>query len=285
VKFVGASLVLSLSAIACSRCPPRSLPLTVTPATSAATSVESELEPYLPNGCMHGPHDVRSWKRVDPSSVPTVQHFALNYSPCTWSLALLDGVPLATQHHDLPAELPPTFHAITNRGSPRMVGQARSGLLVGYNHGEWGGALLWCSEDGSVRRELLDDNIVEIVPTTEGFIVLAGLTHLGGDRGRVVELVDEGTGFHVGRMTELGGAPRAAAMEPSGATLVATTRGLVRLTPEFHVHRLIDTDWGMLYPVSIVVDGSATVYVGMRGIVAELKMNTDPPAEAWLFPI
>lgn len=74
-------------------------------------------------------------------------------------------------------------------------------------------------------------------------------------------------------------------MERSGAFLVATTRGLVRLTPEFHVHRFRDTHWGMFYPVSIVVDRTGTAYVGMRGIVAEIKLDTALPTETWLFPL
>jgi hypothetical protein len=107
--------------------------------------------------------------------------------------------------------------------------QGHSGFLVGYDRGEWGGSLLWCTNDGSVKRELLDDNVVAIVPLTDRFLVLAGLSHLGSDRGRVVELLDDAGGFRIGRRTELGSAPSAAVVEPDGAFLIVTMHGLVRL--------------------------------------------------------
>jgi hypothetical protein len=233
---------------------------------------------------MPGKHDVRSWKRVNPETVSLDQQFALNYSPCAWAISFHGGVPTATEHHNPPLDLPPAFQLPDGEGSPRVARQGRAGALVGYNRGEWGGSLLWCSSNGSVRGELLDDNVVAILSAGDRFVVLAGLSHLVGDRGRVVELVDDAAGFHIDRMTELGSATTAAVVEPSGAILIATMRGLLRLTPEFHVHRLRDTDWAMFYPVSIVVDRAAIAYVGMRGIVAEMRLDTDPPTETWLFP-
>jgi hypothetical protein len=131
----------------------------------------------------------------------------------------------------------------------------------------------------------LDDNVVAILPNADRFVVLAGLSHLGLDRGRVFEFIDGADGFGPSRATELGSAPTAAAVEPSGAILIATMHGLMRLTSEFQVHRLRDSHWGMFYPVSIAVDGATTAYVGMRGIVAEIKLDSDPPLETWLFPI
>jgi hypothetical protein len=130
----------------------------------------------------------------------------------------------------------------------------------------------------------LDDNIVDILPIVDRFLVLAGVSHLSIDRGRVVELTDTADGFHPSRMTELGSAPTAAVLQPDGSFLIATMQGLLRLTPEFHVHRIRDTDWGMFYPVSIVVDSASTAYLGMRGIVVEINLNSDPPTETWLFP-
>lgn len=195
-----------------------------------------------------------------------------------------DGVPTATEYRAPPLDLPPQFH-LPDGGdqSPRVAQQGRAGVLLGYNHGEWGGNLLSCSASGSTQRELLDDNIVAILPMDDRFVVLAGLSHLGSDRGRVLELVDDPSGFRPMRTTELGSAPRSAAVERSGAILIATTQGLVRLTPEFHVHRLLDSPWGV--PFSVVLDGSSTAYIGMSGIVAEIKLDSDPPIETWLLPI
>jgi len=196
-----------------------------------------------------------------------------------------DGVPTATERQSPPLDLPAGFHLPDRKDSPpRVARQGQAGVLLGYNHGEWGGSLLWCAPDGTVRSELLNDNVVAILPNADRFVVFAGLSHQGLDQGRVLELVDAADGFHAARTTELGRAPTAAVIEPLGAVLVTTTHGLMRLTPEFHVHRLGDFDWGMFYPTSIVLD-RVTAYVGMRGIVGEIKLDRDPPQATWLFPI
>lgn len=282
VRFVAAGLVLSLAAGACSRSHLLSAPARAAPA--ASSSRELDPAPYLPNGCPPGEHDVGTWRRVDPSTVSYDQQLSLNYSPCTWSLFWRQGVLTAAEHHDAPLPLPSTFHRPEGKGSPRVTRQGRTGVLLGYNKGEWGGGLTWISNDGSIARELLDDNVVAILQIDDRFIVLAGLSHLYADHGRVVEYIDEAGSFRRGRMTELGGAPNAAVIEPTGAILIATTHGLFRLTTEFHVQRLQDSRWGMFYPVSIVMSGPTTVYVGMRGIVGEIKLGAHPPTETWLFP-
>lgn len=275
---------------ACIRCHPGSPSAPPLPTSNVnALSDERESPPYLPEGCIPGTHDVRSWRRLAPAAISFEQESSLNYSGCTWSVSMRDGVPTAGEHVAPALELATTF-PIPERSNwpPRVARQGRAGVLVGYNHGEWGGSLVWFSTDGSPRGELLDDNVVAILPNSNGFLVLAGLSHLGHDGGRALEVMDEVDGFHRSRITELGSAPMAAVIEPTGGALIVTTRGLVRLTPQFHVHRLLESHWRMSYPVSIVIDqarGATTAYVGMRGIVAEINLDRDPPKETWLFPI
>lgn len=289
MRFVAATLAIAPTIVsACARCHDTSLQAVATPVpsqTTPAMALEQDPTPYLPTGCVPAVHDVRSWKRVDPATLSLDQEFSLNYSACTWSVALHDGVPMATEQQVPPLDLPSSFHLPDGeRSRPRVARQGRAGVLLGYNNGEWGGSLLWCSADGSVQGELLDDNVVAILPILDRFVVLAGLSHLGLVRGRVLELLDDANGFQRARTTEFGSAPTAGAVEPSGAILVTTMRGLVRLTPEFHVHWLRDFDWGMFYPASIVIDRT-TAYVGMRGIVGEIKLDSDPPRATWLLPI
>jgi len=245
---------------------------------------EPPAPPYLAEGCWHGEHDVRSWKRVEPTTVTHGQRLALNHSPCTWSVSLQDGVPLATAHTQERPRVPPGLHLVKQLGEPRVVQQARSGVLVGYNRGEWGGALLWYAHDGSLRRRLLDNHVVAILPIADRFVVFVGLSHRGADYGQAIELLDGAAGFEILRRTELGSAPHVAVMQADGTFLIVTTRALLRLTPDFHVHRVIDSEWRMLHPVSLVVDHAGKAHVGMRGIVAEVDLTSVPPTETWLFP-
>jgi hypothetical protein len=158
-------------------------------------------------------------------------------------------------------------------------------VLFGFNKGEWGGALLWYSDAAHFQETLIDDNIVGILPTLNGFLVFAGLSHLGGDRGSATELIYAGDSLHVGRSVELGTAPCAMLVEPGGAILIAATRGLLRLNQDLRIELLIARRWGMFYPVSVTVDESGTAYIGMRGVVAEVRLASQQPTENWLLPV
>jgi len=156
-------------------------------------------------------------------------------------------------------------------------------MLFGFDRGEWGGALLWYADDGTFKRELLDDNIVDLLPVADGFTLFAGLSHLGDDTGRATAVIDANGAYSLGRSVELGSAPRAVVVEDTGAVLIATMTGLVRLGRDFQVQHLLHTRWGMFYPVSLaLVEGTA--YVGMRGIVAEVQLRADTVTETWLVP-
>jgi hypothetical protein len=266
-----------LSAVG-TQAPPR------TPSEQIAPAEANPL-PFLPTGCPPGEHDVRTWKRIAPWDVTTDRHFSLNYSPCTWSVSVRDSKVVATAHEDAEPAVPPGFVLPETWGPPRVIVRGRSGVLFGFDRGEWGGALLWYSDDGGFRQKLLKQNIVGILPTQGGFIAFAGLSHLGMDRGRVIELVDAGGAFRIGRSMELGSAPSAMVREADGAVLVATTRGLLRVNADFRVELLLATRWGMFYPTSLAIDRDGTAYVGMRGIVAEVHLATKPPDETWRSPV
>jgi hypothetical protein len=244
-------------------------------------STASEPLPFLADGCPAGQHDVRRWRRIDPTTVTVDQRYSLNYSPCSWDVSVRDGVAVAQAHHDAQPMVPPGLRFPEHWGAPRIVRRGRSGSLVGFDHGEWGGGLLWYSDGGSFRGELLGENVVELLAVTGGFIVLTGLSHLGSDVGHVTELVDTGTIFRIERSADLGSAPRAVVLEGDGAVLVVTMAGLVRISPSFQVTRLLSSRWGMFYPVSLVLDG-AIAYVGVRGIVVEVQLGADTATETWL---
>jgi len=195
-----------------------------------------------------------------------------------------DGVAVAEAHPDTRPAIPPGLRVPDRWGPPRVIRHGRSGWLVGFNHGEWGGALRWYSDSGSLKSELIDDNAVDLLPVPNGFIAFTGLAHLGSDDGRATEIIDTGTLFRIGRSVDLGSEPRAVVLERDGAVLVVTTVGISRISPSFQVTRLLSTSWGMFYPVSLVQDG-AIAYVGMRGIVAEVDLAADTPKETWLLPV
>jgi len=240
--------------------------------------------PFLADSCPPVTPGLRDWKRVDPATLSYDELSALNYSPCTWSVTVQDGVPIPAPYQPISPEVPRGLQLPRTFGRPRAVRQGGPGTLVGFNRGEWGGTLLWYGSDGSFRSRLLDENVVQILALPSAILVFVGIAHLGDDHGRAVEIVESGQRFELKRAVDLGSAPRAAVPEPNGAVLVATMKGLVKLAPDFAVQSMLKADWGRLYPSTIVLGANQKAYIGMRGVIAEIDLSSSVVHDTWLFP-
>jgi hypothetical protein len=239
---------------------------------------------FLPEGCPDVQPGLGTWRPVDPASLSSNEVLSLNYSRCEWAVTLDGGLVTPSPHAEVRPETIPGFHLPSTWGPPRRIIRRPPGILIGFNRGEWGGALLWYSAAGALQGTLLSENVVEVLPGVGASIVFTGLAHLGGDRGRVVEIRENATRFTVGRSVDLKSAPRAVVREQAGTMLIVTHKGLVRLALDFTAHPLVDARWGMLYPSSVAVDAAGIVYVGMRGVVARLTPAGGAYREEWLFP-
>ncbi len=235
-------------------------------------------------GCPPGEHDVRAWKRIDPSAVTSEQHSRLGNSLCSWSVSVREGKVIATEHEDVTVGPPLAFAVPDTWGPPRVVARAGAGVLLGFNRGEWGGALLWYSDDGSVRQTLMMENVVDVVGIDGAFLVFTGLAHLSSERGNAFVLEDAGGRFRVARSVDLKSAPDAVARDTDGTVLVATGRGLVRVTPKLRIERILDAKWSSLYPKNMALGPERTLYIAMRGVIAEVQLGATPPTETWRSP-
>jgi hypothetical protein len=123
----------------------------------------------------------------------------------------------------------------------RCVGRARysnalildtpHGELEGINAGEWGGALIWRGV-GQTPMYLLHEPIIDIHATKDGALAFGGLNHLGGRRGAVWR-VDIGPDRRASAQLALRlfTAPGATSVGRNGSAIVATTLGVIRVTP------------------------------------------------------
>ena len=102
------------------------------------------------------------------------------------------------------------------------------GMLVGSDHGEFGGDLRWVA---SGREHVVRaGNVFAIVPRPWGLILLQGLAHLTHSSGTVSVLDRAGDGGWTAKpVIELPGAPTAFRPTPDGGIAVATTRGTLVL--------------------------------------------------------
>ena len=167
----------------------------------------------------------------------------------------------------------------------RLVKRVGDGFLVGFNAGEFGGALWWFSADGGSRKKLADDNVVGFADNASGVLALVGLAHRATDYGKLL-LVREGQGGdrQVDVVADLGAAPAAHAMEADGSLLVATYDKLIRVRTTGEVEQLHAPANGFIIPNSMTLSDGGVLHIGMRHFVLRLSPAGGGYKEEWFVP-
>ncbi len=121
----------------------------------------------------------------------------------------------------------------------RIVSSYPEGQLIGSNRGEWGGSLVW-RPYGEAPQHLISDNVVAILPTPDGAVVLLGLAHLTTSRGYAVKITPrQGDAPIVRKMAEF---PFHAEMlaEPMPGLYATNSNGYVIVFSEAGMHGIAD---------------------------------------------
>jgi hypothetical protein len=167
----------------------------------------------------------------------------------------------------------------------RHVKRINDGWLVGFDAGEFGGALWWFSADGSKRRKLAEDNVAGVADSSSGVLALVGLAHMGTDYGKVL-LVREGQEGDrpVEAIADLGSAPTAFAMESADSLIVATYDKIVKVMISGEVEQLLAPKEGFPYPNSLTLSKAGVIHVGMRHFILRLSPAGEGYKEEWFVP-
>jgi hypothetical protein len=212
------------------------------------------------------------WIAVPPPAPESEQAICANWADTTWLASL---GPDSAELHITPDSREPMADSVSAAG----------GWLVGYNHGEFGGDILWRPQHGG-EITIAKDNLVAFVPVAGGLLGLAGLAHLGINEGRLLA-------FHRGpddtwkitTLMALGAEPRAYSLLARDTLLVVAMGSVLLLkAPDYekvlHQSRLLE----LAYPHSIVRDRSGVIYVGMRFAVTRLQPIGNEYRADWIVP-
>lgn len=210
------------------------------------------------------------------------------FSGSAWSVSLdgddvrikpLSGAPIKDP---LPFDIQ-TKDTAAGLGGDRRVKRVKDGWLIGFDAGEFGGALWWFSADGSKRKELMHENVLGLVESSSGVLVLVGIAHMRTDKGGVLLVrEDDKGGWRVERLADLGGEPKAFAKESPDSLLVLTTGRLLRVLTSGKAEQLLSTRY--LYPNSMTVSKTGVIHVGMRHFVTRLTPANNAYKEEWFVP-
>jgi hypothetical protein len=169
----------------------------------------------------------------------------------------------------------------------RTTSRVKDGWIVSFNAGEFGAALWWFSPDGERRYKVSDDYIIGLIQTDSGLLALQGLAHGLETKGSILRIVPGASGRWVCEtLLDLGHAPSVAVKDADGSLVVATAERLIRFVPASRkMEVLLDhVFWGDLYPNSMLVMPSGTIFVGMRHGVAKVEKKGKARKVTWLLP-
>jgi hypothetical protein len=229
---------------------------------------------------------VTRWQAVEAPSgsdrgAQMVWSFAANHSRLNWRVFTQDGETRARLSSEAPyiAREQLSFTPETKKFS-RVSATAAvdGGWLVGFNQGEFGGALYWLSRDGKRSYPISDHQIVDFFSLADGIYAIEGLAHLGNSRGSVLRITQptHGAPWQAQSVVTLPSAPYAVAVQRDGTALITLSYSLVSVGPDLKVKTLFpDAHWDELYPTcSVLAPDGQKLYIGMRQFVGELDLKT-----------
>ncbi|HET6327802.1 MAG TPA: hypothetical protein VFG04_24170 [Planctomycetaceae bacterium] len=242
--------------------------------------------------------DLSKWSENSALQEDSEQWRRANWSQQEWVVFLRDGHPAvrARKQDKEPGtwadEQPKLPFAIkqgrAKQGSAGRVYAAKvpDGWIIAFNAGEFGGGLWWYAPDGQSRYMISYHRVQGFLQTDQGLLALEGLAHLGSDRGEIIQISRGANGKWMSeRVVNLGSAPDAATRDKDGSLIVVTTKGLLRFRMRKPLETLLDHGfWGGLYPNSVIIDSTGTVYVGMREGVAKVALTKGQRTVTWLLP-
>ncbi|MEO8796302.1 MAG: hypothetical protein ABI551_00325, partial [Polyangiaceae bacterium] len=279
------SLALALALAACGAEAPalrttREAPKAVEPALAAPS-----LHPAAIAGDVPPPP---SWV-LRPAPLPASETIeCANLSTREWKVGVRDGgIDLALRTRDDDGDpMPFAFHP-TKRDEAALHGShhvqaVEDGVLVGFDDGEYGGALYWFSRDGKARQKLGSENVIGFATLENGLVAVTGLAHLGMSIGHLIHVAKDGAEWKATPWVDLGGAAETFAVESKASMLVLTTGGLHRITASGSDNELAKTNYDSLYPSSMAIDNRGIVYIGMRQFVTRFVPTAQSYREEWL---
>ena len=230
--------------------------------------------------------DVTRWQVVDapPASdrvARMVWSYAANYSHLNWRVFTQDGDVRARLGGEGPERQPRQLSFTPEAGKFRRASAATAvgdGWLVGFNEGEFGGALYWFSRDGKRSYPISDDQIVDFFSLADGIYAIEGLAHLAASRGSILVITrpKEGAPWRAQSVVALPYAPYAVSVRGNGVAMITLSDSLISVGPDLKIETLLsDAPWAALYPTcSVLAPDEHKLYIGMRQFVGEFDLET-----------
>ena len=157
--------------------------------------------------------------------------------------------------------------------------------MVGLNKGEFGGGLYFIKSDGLDGYEMARYlNIHNIFEYNSKYFAIEGLSHLGGQRGQIIEIFKVDTLWKYKSFIRLVEAPELIT-DYNNEKIIVTSQYILKFEKDFKVSEILKSPfyWGMLYPSSVLIN-KKDLYLAMRQGVLKIKSFDSSPEYEWYIP-
>ena len=168
--------------------------------------------------------------------------------------------------------------------TPSSTLGVNGGWFVGFNYGEFGGSLWWFSADGNTAKKISNDNVVDIVKTKSGILVIAGLCHLDCRNGKIFRLDQVMDGWERHLILDMKSAPAAHSKVDDDTYLVASHKNVYRIHGSGRYETLMSGKSELTQPRAIVQLNSGEIVLGMDHYVMVLAPEGSGYKEYWFSP-
>ncbi|NHN26120.1 hypothetical protein FIA58_010570 [Flavobacterium jejuense] len=150
-----------------------------------------------------------------------------------------------------------------------------NGYLAGFDGGEFGGSLYWFGNNGIDNYKICNGRIKDIILNEDTIFVMEGLSHLGSNNGKILELELNNGKWVSKEFLNLKQVPYAAKLNSKNELIVLTSKQLLKIGLDKKMTELIsDGFWSSLYPNSSIILNDV-VFFGMRNGLLKMDLNTD----------
>jgi len=147
------------------------------------------------------------------------------------------------------------------------------GKLEVKNHGEFGGEFNFIPSGKSKDTiRILDINVIYIFRFNNEIYFLGGIAHMMDQGGGIARLVRNGDKFTFEEVLKLESSPEAMTIF-NDKILIAGHQNFT-VIKDFKKEFTLRTNWGALYPNSVVAIDNKTAYVGFRGGYAKISLTS-----------
>ena len=166
----------------------------------------------------------------------------------------------------------------------RRVKKVDNGFLVGLNHGEFGGGLVFVSDNESEVYDFGERlRIRKFFEFDSKIYAIEGLSHLGSSKGQIIEIYKDDIWIYK-TVVKLDETPILIA-KLEDYFIIVTDENLLKLTKNLKIEQILNApiSWNVLYPTSIYIDAEDLLIAMRKGLLKIENFLTNPKF-SWYVP-